>query len=186
MLSPSVMIDRAWHPVKKYIDERVNIINERDYFDEFNEQELFNILETQEIISNREKNRRLYSVLLCIDAWADDTKVSRHTKSIHGIFTRGRHNRISCMASLQKSAAIRPIIRVNRCCYIVCKTRNYQDLRMVIEETSGLLNDEDTFYRIYRLATTEPHLFLDINLKANSVGDMLLTIINKNIEFKDI
>ena len=57
---------------------------------------------------------------------------------------------------------------------------------MIIEEMSGLFNDKDAFYQIYKLATAEPYSFLYINLKATSIDDMFFINFNRKLRIKDI
>jgi hypothetical protein len=47
------------------------------------------------------KRKRLVSVLIVIDDFADDAVFTRQSKLLHSLYTRGRHNRISTIVSTQ-------------------------------------------------------------------------------------
>ena len=56
--SASIHVDSVWHPVKEYIEKtlKVNPKKEKVYFDEFNEEDLEEILEQQYKISQYQKD----------------------------------------------------------------------------------------------------------------------------------
>ena len=84
-------------------------------------------------------NRKpLFSILSVIDDFADDAVFTRQSKVLHSLYTCGRHNSISTIASAQKFAAIHPIIRVNATCLIVYRLRNRKELDAMVEEVAGL------------------------------------------------
>jgi hypothetical protein len=84
---------------------------------------------------------------------------SRHSKILHALYTRGRHNSISTITATQKFAAIAPIIRVNASELYIYRLRNYRDLETFIEEVSAVV-DKKTLMDIYNMATSEPYSFL--------------------------
>ena len=86
----------------------------------------------------KQKSTKLFYILVVIDDHADDPHFSRHSKSLHSLFTRGRHNSISTIVSTWKFCSIAPIIRVNAICLIVYRLRNNSDLQAFINEVSGL------------------------------------------------
>ena len=100
-----------------------------------------------------------------MDDFADDPSFSRHSKMLHALYTRGRHNSISTITATQKFSAIAPIVRVNATELYVYRLRNYQDLITFIDEVSAML-DKKTLMNIYNLATDEPFSFLYVNLRA--------------------
>ena len=77
------------------------------------------------------KNRKLtnlFSICILIDDFSDDSNFSRHSKLLHSLFTRGRHNSISTLVSTQKFASIAQIVRINATFVIVYRLRNNKDL----------------------------------------------------------
>ena len=53
----------------------------------------------------KQKQTKLYSILVIVDDFADDPAFSRHSKILH--------NSISTITATQKNTAISPIVRVN-------------------------------------------------------------------------
>ena len=75
---------------------------------------------------------------MVVDDFADDPQFSRHSKILHALYTRGRHNSISTITATQKFAAIAPIIRVNATGLYIYRLRNYKDMETFIEEVSAV------------------------------------------------
>ena len=86
----------------------------------------------------KQDHKKLFSIMVVIDDFADDPKFSRHSKILHALYTRGRHNSISTITATQKFAAIAPIIRVNATELYVYRLRNYKDLETFVEEVSAI------------------------------------------------
>ena len=171
MFSPSIDVDSTWAPVKTYIED-VTKVKETDdeklYFSDYNPDDLEKIISLQQ---KKQKDTNLYSVLVVVDDFADDPSFSRHSKVLHSVFTRGRHNSISTIVSTQKFTAIAPIIRVNATFLIVYRLRNPKDLETFLEELSAMLPRKELI-ELYQLATKEPYSFLDINLVAKTLNTM--------------
>lgn len=55
IFSASIHVDSVWHPVKEYI-EKIPKVNPKNYFDEFNKEDLEDILEQQYKISQYQKD----------------------------------------------------------------------------------------------------------------------------------
>jgi hypothetical protein len=126
--------------------------------------------------------KKLYSILIVIDDFADDPSFSRHSKLLHSLYTRGRHSMISVITATQKFNAIHPIIRVNATDLYVYRLRNYKDLETFLEEISAVLpNGKKTLQKIYEKCTDEPYSFLYCNLTAKSIHDMFFCNLNKKI-----
>ena len=89
-------------------------------------------------------HKKLYSILVVVDDSADDPRFSRHSKLLHALYTRGRHNSMSTITSTQKFTALSPIIRVNATQLFIYRLRNYSDLQAFIDEVSALLKDKKT------------------------------------------
>lgn len=187
IFSPSISVDYAWAPVKKYIEEQMKVYhNEKDpiYFDSYEPDKLQRIIDQQHKIIEylkRNNKKKLFSILIVVDDFADSPEFSRHSKILHALYTRGRHNSISTITATQKFNAISPIIRVNITELYVYRLRNYKDLETLLEELSALI-DRKTLLNIYNLATDEPYSFLFVNLRARSVNNMFYINFNKKIE----
>ena len=74
--------------------------------------------------------------MIIIDDLSDDPSFSRHSKILHSLFTRGRHNGISTTVSTQKHTAVAQIFTVNA-------IRNTKDLDCVLEEVSGTVGRKE-------------------------------------------
>ena len=177
IFSPSIDVDSTWVPVKKYIEDVMKVKetdDEKLYFSDYNPDDLEKIISTQSKLilqQKKQKDTKLYSVLVVVGDFADDPSFSRHSELLHILFTRGRHNSISTIVSTQKFTAIAPIIRVNATFLIVYRLRNSKDLQTFLEELSAMLPREELI-ELYQLATKEPYSFLYINLVATNLNNM--------------
>ena len=189
IFSPSIEVDSTWLPVKQYIEKDMNVQNTKEepiYFDHYGPQNLNNIIDTQHKVIDymkKQKHKKLYSILVIVDDFADDPSFSRHSKILHALYTRGRHNSISTITATQKFTAISPIIRVNATELFIYRLRNYRDLETFIEEVSAVV-DKKTLLEIYNMATSEPYSFLYVNLRAKNKNDMFWIKFNKRIEIE--
>ncbi len=132
----------------------------------------------------KQKHSHLFSVLVIVDDFADDPTFSRHSKLLHSLFTRGRHNSISTIVSSQKFNAVAPIIRVNATFLVVYKLRNTKDLETFLEEISGMIGRKELI-ELYQMATKDPYSFLYINLVAPKLNDTFFITFSKKITFDD-
>ncbi len=102
------------------------------YFNHYGPPDLEHIIDIQHQViklmkaSNRKK---LFSILIVIEDFADDAVFTRQSKLLHSLYTRGRHTSISTIVSTHKFAAIHPIIRVIATSLIVYPLRNDRELR---------------------------------------------------------
>ena len=164
IFSPSVNIDDGWIPVKKYIEEDLEVNTEREqtYWDEWDEAALRRIIQQQRKITEASKKlemKKLYQVLVVIDDFADTPQLHKPHGALDTLFIRGRHTQISTWVSSQKLRLISAAVRVNMqflCCW---RLRNQHELDAVIEELSALLPKEQ-LHRLYEQATREPYSFL--------------------------
>ena len=188
IFSPSIDVDSTWLPVKKYIEDEMELKEsdkEKFYFDHYDPDELQNIIDTQHKVieyMKKKNHKKLYSILVVVDDFADDPRFSRHSKLLHALYTRGRHNSMSTITSTQKFTALSPIIRVNATQLFIYRLRNYTDLQTFIDEVSALLKDKKTLLEIYSLATEQPYSFLYVNLLAKTVNNMFYINFDKKIE----
>ncbi len=149
IFSPSIDIDSTWQPVKQYQQDEMKVIendalrnehNDKLYFNHYEPNDLEHIIETQHKVIKLVKaqgRKKLFSILVVVDDFADDPSFTRHSKLLHSLYTRGRHNSISTIVSTQKLAAIHPTIRVNATSLIVYRLRNNKELESFLEEVSG-------------------------------------------------
>lgn len=190
IFSPSVDVDATWQPVRKYIESEMKVQHTEDepiYFDHYDPEALYTIINTQQKVieyQKKQNHKKLFSVLIIVDDFADDPKFSRHSKILHALYTRGRHNSISTITATQKFSSIAPIIRVNATELYVYRLRNYNDLQTFIEEISALI-DKKTLLEIYNLATSEPFSFLYVNLRAKKKNNIFHIRFDKRIEIQD-
>ena len=132
----------------------------------------------------KQNGTKLYSVLVIVDDFADDPSLSRHSKLLHSLFTRGRHNSISTIVSTQQFTAIAPIIRVNATFIIVYRLRSSKDLETFLEELSAMLPRKELI-EVYQLATKEPYSFLYMNLVAKTLNAMFYIHFKQKVTFDD-
>ena len=185
IFSPSVNVDASWSPVKHYIehDMKIDTKKEKIFFDHYDASELNNIIQTQHKITEHMKkqgHKKLYQILIVIDDFADSTEVSRQSKLLHGLFTRGRHDSISTIVASQKWSALAPIIRVNATELFIYRLRNYKDIECYLDELSALY-DKKTLLDVYNLATSQPYSFLYVKLTAPKKEDLFYQNLNKKI-----
>ena len=187
VFSPSIHVDSNWAPVKKYLveEKRADRTGDNLFFDEYDPAALEEIISTQKKVvehQKQEKHKKLFQILIIVDDFADDPAFSRHSKLLHALFTRGRHNQISTIVATQKYNAVSPIVRVNATELYVFRLRSIQDLNTVIEENSALV-DKATLMKVYRLATAEPFSFLFINLQEKTLDHMFMIRFAKRFRF---
>ena len=167
----------TWKPVKDYIEKHMKVQHTEEepiYFDHYDPEALATILETQHKITTFLKQRgdtRLFQILIIVDDFADDPSFTRHSKLLHALYTRGRHNMISSITATHKFNAIHPIIRVNAAELYVYRLRNTKDLDTFIDEVSAVY-DKKTLLAMYKAATEEPFSFLYVKLTAKNKEDM--------------
>jgi hypothetical protein len=177
IFSPSIDVDMTWKPVKDYIEKHMKVQHTEEepiYFDHYDPEALATILETQHKITTFLKQRgdtRLFQILIIVDDFADDPSFTRHSKLLHALYTRGRHNMISSITATQKFNSIHPIIRVNATELYVYRLRNTKDLDTFIDEVSAVYNKK-TLLALYNAATEEPFSFLYVKLTAKNKEDM--------------
>ena len=185
IFSPSINVDyQTWLPVKKWIDSNINNTHdEQFYFDNFDENSLSDIINTQRKIVEYQKkhnHKKLFQILVIIDDFADNYKVSHHPL-INALFTRGRHSQISTVIATQKFHALSNIIRINATDLYVFRLRNYSDLQAFLDEVSALA-DKSVILQMYKMATDEPYSFLYVRLNAKDKNNMFYINFQKRLE----
>ena len=100
IFSPSINVDATWAPVKEYIEKEMNVKRPQDepiYSDRYNPEALLKIITAQHKVlefQKKQKHKKSFSVLVIVDDFADDPSVSRQSKLLHALYTRGRHNSV--------------------------------------------------------------------------------------------
>ena len=174
IFSPSVHVDDTWRAVKKYISDVMKVDTEKEkvYYDPI---ALKHIIETQHKVTDfqkKNKQKELFSILIVVDDFADDPKLVRYSNILHGLFTRGRHNAISCILSTQKYNVLAPIIRLNASALFIFRLKNMNEVNSFLEENSALV-DKRTLYDMYQQAVNfAPYSFFYINTNAKDVNNM--------------
>ena len=75
--------------------------------------------------------------MIVVDDHADDPRFVRYSNILHGLFTRGRHNAISCMLSTQKYNVLSPIVRLNASALFIFRLKNMNEVNSFLEENSA-------------------------------------------------
>ncbi len=104
IFSPSVFVDSAWAPVIDYIKNNLNVNTDKEkcLFEEYNEQDLLQIIHQQKNVIQYLKNRgnkKMYNICIIIDDMLDNTALMKHSNILNSLFSRGRHNFITTMVS---------------------------------------------------------------------------------------
>jgi hypothetical protein len=181
IFSPSIHVDSVWIPVKHYIEHimKIDTKKEQCYFEEYNATDLKNIIDTQhkiiEFMKSKKDVKNLFQILVVIDDFADNPKLSRNSQLLNSLYIRGRHNQISTITSVQKLRSLSTIIRVNTTEIYIYRLRNYKEIESLIEELSALYNKK-TILEIYNIATSSPHSFLYIKLTEHDTRNMFIKI----------
>ena len=175
IISPSIHLDSAWLPVKKYSEEVLGVdqSKEQTFFDKWDPQALQGIVDQQIRITEYSKKRglkKLHGIVLIVDDIADDPRVV-HSQSgasaggsmLNTAFIRLRHAGVSTIISTQKLRLLSSTIRCNCQAILLWKCRNGKELEAAMEECSALHSKEE-FMAMYRYATDKPHGFLFIDL----------------------
>ena len=180
-------MDDTWTPVKKYIKDVMKVDDEKEtiYYEDYDPVALKKIIETQhKVIDFQKKNKQkeLFSILIVVDDMADDPKFVRYSTLLHGLFTRGRHNAISCILSTQKYNVLAPIIRLNASALFIFRLKNMNEVNAFLEENSALV-DKKALYDMYQQAINDaPYSFLYINTNAKDVNNMFFIRFEKRFE----
>jgi hypothetical protein len=129
----------------------------------------------------KQDHNKIYQILIIVDDFADEANFTRHSKLLHGLFTRGRHSFISSIVATQKFRAINNIIRVNATELVVFRLRNQGELDAFIEEVSAVA-DKKTLLEMYHIATEEPYSFLYVKLTSKDHNKMFMIRFSKYLE----
>ena len=192
VFSPTALTDTStWGPVKKYLEKKgVDMKKEPAFFEDFDIGAMQGIIDRHKKIVQTQKDRgerRLFSVLVVIDDFADDQRVMRHGKNgqmLSQLFLKGRHWGISTILSVQKLTLVSTPCRVNATGLLAFKVRNAKEYEAIESESSALI-DRATFKSVWEAATHEPYSFLFIRLNAKFLNETFMVRFEKAITFPD-
>ena len=133
------------------------------------------VIDTQFKVIEYMKNqgyKKLYSICIIVDDFVDNPKFCHSQNSLlNSLFIKGRHMCISTLVSTQKFRCLSSIIRTQITELYVFPLRNNSDLEAFVEEVSAVY-DKKTLLQLYRMATSEPHHFLYVNLMTRDKNKM--------------
>jgi hypothetical protein len=189
IFSPSVHIDHTWYPVKAYLDKKMKLQDDEPklYYDEYDPDTLENVISTHKTVIEYQKSKKeknMFSILVVVDDFADNSDMCRNSRLLHALFVRGRHSQISTIFSTQKYTTIHPIIRVNASELYVFRLRNYSDLQTFLDELGGLCGDKNTLLEMYKEATNTPYSFLYCRLTEKDKNNMFYINYSKRFEIE--
>ena len=137
-------------------------------------------------IQKKQKERKLFSILIVIDDFAEDIRFMKYPQILHGLYTKSRHNAISVLTSVQKYNAVAPIIRLNSSSPYVVKLRNMKEVDAFIEENSAMV-DKHRLYDMYQQAVNfKPYSFFFIKLRSQDVNDMFYINFSHNEKLQQL
>ena len=118
LFSPSIFVDQTNKAITDYLDSKIQLSEDEPplYYDHYDPESLENIINTQKKIITHQKSKnvkKLFSIAIVIDDFADSYTVSKGSRLLHSLFTRGRHSQISTFIATQKFNALATILRVN-------------------------------------------------------------------------
>ena len=147
IFSPSVHNDLTLVEVKKHHKDNMKVDDEKEklYYDTYQPEELEEIIGAQRMIIHymeEQKMKKLHSVLIIVDDFADDPKLVRHSTSLHGLATRGRHDAICFCLRVQKYRVLAPTVRLSSSSLYIFKLKNVSELMSFIEENSAIVVKE--------------------------------------------
>jgi GTPase SAR1 family protein len=141
VFSPSVHADPVWQPVKRFVEEQLKVHDEQWAWDHYDPQAMLEVIETQRkvIAVAKEKGlKKLFGILVIVDDFADDPRMSRQDRLLHSLYTRGRHAFISTITATQKYKALSNVIRVNATALVVFRLRSLAEQEAIVEENSAV------------------------------------------------
>ena len=190
IFSPSVNTDPTFVEVKEYVRENMKVDDKKEtlYYEEYNAEELAQVIDTQTKIITYMKDhdmKKIYSILIVVDDHADDLNFVRHSKLLHGLAMRGRHQAISFILSTQKYRSLANIIRLNASSLYIFKLKTQTELDAFIEESSALV-DKEKLLEMYNEAVREPYSFLYININSKDVNKMFYIRFEKVFKIENI
>lgn len=180
--SPSLQVDKTYKYIMDYQSKNLQTEDDKLYFDEYNEEELEDVINMQQKVieyQKKQKQKKMFNIAIIIDDFADTKEFLRNSHMLQLLFIRGRHFFISTFILSQKYNILSPIIRINATALMIFKLRNGQELETFLTENSAIL-DKKKLLKIYEKATEKKYDFLYVNLMASDPNNMFyLNFTNK-------
>ena len=127
----------------------------------------------------------MFGIAIILDDVADDPAITRSSRALHTLFTRGRHSWIATILSTQKYRSLAPIIRYNCTDLVVFRLRSQAELDAIMEENSAVYG-EKTLRMMYNLATAARYGFFYIKMTATNPADMFWKGFTSRMIVKDV
>jgi ABC-type dipeptide/oligopeptide/nickel transport system ATPase component len=173
--SPSIDADPAWLPVKKFVAEKLHVPHtEKWTWDHYDPKALDEVIQLQRAViaaAKERKVRRLFSVLIVVDDFADQPAFTRRN-TLHAF--------VSTIFATQKFRALSPLVRTNATALCVVRLRSEQELLAIVEEISAVY-PKDVIISMLRRATEEPYSFLYVDLTAKTPERMFWLRFDKRL-----
>ena len=153
------------------------------YYDTYQPEELEEITNTQRKIIHymkEQKMKKLHSILIIVDDFADDPKFVRYSKLLHGLATRGRHAISFCLSD----RVLAPIIRLNSSSLYIFKLKNVSELMSFIEENSAIVDKEQLLNMYHKAVDDKPYSFFYVNKNSKDVNNMFCVRFEKAFKIK--
>ena len=172
VFSPSVDIDSLWDEWRRYNSEVLGVDEEKEQtmWNHWDEDALQGIMSRQSrLIKHMKENRKkfggkLFAVCIVVDDFSDDNRLHKAHGVLSSIFTRGRHQGVSCWVLSQKLTAVSLVARVNFRWILVWRLRNLKELLDGILHELSAIYPIDTLRKMYEQCVAEPYGFWFINL----------------------
>ena len=129
--------------------------------------------------------KKLFQICIILDDMGENKEFMRNSRLLETLYVRGRHFACSTFTSVQSYKMLNPVLRKNFTDMYIFRLRNQQDLDNIVDELAAVY-DKQTIYDIYKLATTDAHSFLYVNLMATKAEDMFYLSLQKKIIPKQI
>jgi hypothetical protein len=142
IFSPSVLVDPAWIPVRKFCETVLHQDNDKEkfLFDTFDPAELDTVITTHKKVTALGKEAEYKKLLERPDhprRCGRRPRIARNEKQIHELYFRGRHHKLSVLISTQRYRSIAPQIRTQCTALFVFRLRSHLELEAVLEEVSA-------------------------------------------------
>jgi hypothetical protein len=172
VFSPSVDIDSLWDEWKSYNRKVLGVDEEKEQtmWNHWDESALEMIMKRQAKITKHMKDHRaefkgkLYGCCICVDDLADNPALHKAHGVLASIFTRGRHQGVSCWILSQKLTAVSLVARVNFRFILCWRLRNMKELLDGILHELSAIQPASVLRAMYDQCVSEPYGFWYINL----------------------
>jgi hypothetical protein len=144
-------MDPAYDAIKLYVEKKLKP-EEEWCFEHFESADLQRVTDEQAgiiKILKEEGRKKRYSIAVVLDDFADSPEVTRNSKLLWTLASRGRHMHISLFCLTQRWRALAPILRLNVSFVALSRINNTQDASAVAEELGNLAGGKQDFLDAY-------------------------------------